>query len=386
MASVAGSVITLKGVGGSSISASVPFAQNQVQAGTSAAASLFKCDIGAMAVADGTSAFKDSAGGAWPKGTFVSAYVSNATESGFAANNAWASVGQVDLQEAYNTGNTIQLSNTRNLIVSKPAAGTAGFQIEGNANSALKVSATSGAALNVGVYDAAGTTPQSQMAIADFRSAGVYDVNVSSEGQLNLTSAEGLTAVAKGASASALIQVKDAANTVKSSIQAGVDGMVTITANGNAIVLDAGVNQFVKLSSDLLAKYTAGSGDVASTGFGALPVANAISAATLVAIGGAGLDVASPTLPNVFGVTLAASSGSPASADIATAHGTLVRITKTGAVSVGQVVYLAANGQISATAPSSSGDTIMRVGYVFDKAADAAPVVMFAPQFIAKVL
>jgi hypothetical protein len=50
------------------------------------------------------------------------------------------------------------------------------------------------------------------------------------------------------------------------------------------------------------------------------------------------------------------------------------------------VVYLAANGQISATAPNTAGDTIMRVGYVVGRAAQAAPMVYLAPQFIAKVL
>jgi hypothetical protein len=55
-------------------------------------------------------------------------------------------------------------------------------------------------------------------------------------------------------------------------------------------------------------------------------------------------------------------------------------------VSVGQVVYLAANGTISATAPSTAGQTIMRVGYVVARAGQAAPTVYFAPQFVAKVL
>jgi hypothetical protein len=90
--------------------------------------------------------------------------------------------------------------------------------------------------------------------------------------------------------------------------------------------------------------------------------------------------------PNIIGATLSASAGSGASAFVATAFGNLVSISKTGNVSVGQVVYLAANGQISATAPSTSGQTVMRVGYVVARAAQATPLVYFAPQFIAKLL
>jgi hypothetical protein len=106
----------------------------------------------------------------------------------------------------------------------------------------------------------------------------------------------------------------------------------------------------------------------------------------LVAITSTGFAAADASNPNIVGVTLTSSAGANAAAYVANSFGNLVNITKTGNVSVGQVVYLAANGTISATAPSTAGQTIMRVGYVVARAGQAAPTVYFAPQFVAKVL
>jgi hypothetical protein len=53
---------------------------------------------------------------------------------------------------------------------------------------------------------------------------------------------------------------------------------------------------------------------------------------------------------------------------------------------VGDVAYLAANGEVSNAAPTASGSYVMRVGYIVALPGGADPIVQFAPQFIAKVL
>lgn len=379
--SVAGSTITLKGIGGVSPSAAVPFAQTQVEAGVAASAVLFKADIAAVAVADGTSAFKNGSGAAWPKGTFVTAYIANATESGFNANNAWQSVGQVDLQEAYDTGNTINLSGGRDLVVNAPASGTAAIAYKANAASYLRVN---NAALDLSVYDAAGAVVQTQMVISDNLVGGRFDARIISEGQINLLADHELNLRSKAQPAT--MRVLNASNVQLASVQVTATGAIAADTLGNGdITLDAGDARAIQVRSDSIRKYDAVANAVSSDGYN-LPVAAALAAFKVVSATAGGLNAGSPTAPNIVGVTLAASAGSPATANIATAHGTICRIERAGAVSIGQVVYLTANGQVSATAPSTSGDTVMRVGYCLANNTDAAPLFAFAPQFISRIL
>ena len=379
--SVAGSVITLKGVGGVTPSASVPFAQTQVEAGVAASAVLFKADIAAVAVADGTSAFKNGAGASWSKGTFVTAYVPNAGEAGFNANNAWQSVGQVDLQEAYDTGNTINLADGRNLIVNAPASGAAAIALKANLASFLRVN---NAAVDLSVYDAGGSTAQTQFVISASLVGGRYDAQIISEGQINLQSDHEVQIRAKAQPAT--MRVQNAGGTSLAFVQIGAAGNIVADTSGNGdITLDAGDSRLLLLRSDSIRKYDAVAATASSDGY-SLPVANAVAAFKIVSATASGIDVASPTAPNIVGVSLSASAGSPASANIATAHGTICRIERSGAVSIGQVVYLTANGQVSATAPSVTGNTVMRVGYCVANNADVSPMFVFAPQFISKIL
>ena len=56
-----------------------------------------------------------------------------------------------------------------------------------------------------------------------------------------------------------------------------------------------------------------------------------------------------------------------------------------GSANIGQSVYLGTNGQVSLTAPSASGTTVYRVGYLASgTAVNSLYSVLFAPQFIAK--
>jgi len=387
--SVAGSVITLKGTGGAPVNSSVPFAQNQVQAGAFAAANAFKCDIAVMAVANGSASFKDPNGNAWPLGTFITATVQNATEGNFAGNNAWTSVGQVDLQEAYNTGNAITLSDGRNLIVSK-GTGLSSIQFQAAGSSFYQVAATSGQSLNLAVVPSAGGAAQAQLQFDDVRSAGNYDAMLVAEGQVTVQ-ADGGAFLAQAKTGSATVKAVDAGNALKSQVVANIDGSLQVQATSGVMqvtakdfaAIDANAN--IELWSKTVRKNDLANGLFAADST-ALPFANAIADKVLVAITSTGFAAADASNPNIVGVTLTSSAGANAAAYVANSFGNLVNITKTGNVSVGQVVYLAANGTISATAPSTAGQTIMRVGYVVARAGQAAPTVYFAPQFVAKVL
>jgi len=391
--SVAGSTITLQGTGGVGLPGSVPFAQNQVETTATGvvAAQAFKCDIGVLAMANGSSNFKDSSGSAWPAGTFVTAYAVNATAPYFSGNTAWQSVGQVDLQEAYNTGNSIALADGRNLIVTKPASGLASIQYQATKSSFFQVAADSGQSLNVAVVPAAGGASQAQIQFDDVRSSGTYDLMASAEGQINLNAGSALLVQAK--TGSATVESRDAGNALKSQLVANSDGslqaqatsgVLQITSKGAFSSVD--MSGSIELWNPVNRKNALANGQYAADAT-TLPFTAAIADGVLVAVDSTGFVAADPaSAPNIIGATLSASAGSGASALVANAFGNLVSISKTGNVSVGQVVYLAANGQISATAPSTSGQTVMRVGYVVARAAQAKPLVYFAPQFIAKLL
>ncbi len=138
VAGVVGSVVTIKGIGGTAPSGSVPFVQNQFTPATGETnAKAYKVEVAAAAFADGTTSFKDSNGVAWEKGLFVTAKPQS-TEGGFNGNGAYDTAAQTSLQEAYVTGSTITTSSgegdvtiagTEKLVVSA----TNGLQVSGGA-------------------------------------------------------------------------------------------------------------------------------------------------------------------------------------------------------------------------------------------------------------
>jgi hypothetical protein len=149
-------VVTIKGTGGTAVDGSVPFCQSQYKAATGDSADAYKVDVAAVALADGTTSFKDGGGTAWPKGTFVTAYHANATVADFNANAGWDALSSVSLQEAYVVGNVIttsgaegdvQISGDQKLIVD--ASG--GVQIDNgvlDVNSSVDVDLTGGFAVD----------------------------------------------------------------------------------------------------------------------------------------------------------------------------------------------------------------------------------------------
>jgi hypothetical protein len=149
--------VVVKGLGtAGAISADCPWAQNAFKTATGQTASAYKIDLAVVAIADGV-AFDTAAGSPWPKGTFVTAYEANATMADFEVHGAYASVGEVDLQEAYATGNVIttsaangivSIAGDQSLTVSASGgiiAGGAGLQVTGsllNVDTAVDVDLT----------------------------------------------------------------------------------------------------------------------------------------------------------------------------------------------------------------------------------------------------
>jgi hypothetical protein len=117
VAGVAGSAVSIKGIGGTLPSAQVPFVQNQLVAGASESASVCKVDLAAMAVSNGSLI---GAAGAIAAGAFCSVFVAGATESAFSG--AWApiaSMASATLQAAYNNGDgSIVLASDKPLHIS----------------------------------------------------------------------------------------------------------------------------------------------------------------------------------------------------------------------------------------------------------------------------
>lgn len=217
---VAAGVVTIKGTGGTAPSGSVPFAQTQFKAASSQTASAYKVDIAAAVFADGTASFKDPAGVIWPKGTFVTAYASNAVESDFTGNGDYDTAAQTSLQETYEVGNTITTSGAEGAVT------IAGDQ-------KLIVSATGG--LQV--------------------SGGVLDVDTSVD--VDLTGAfavDGAQAVAFGA------------NTAVSSFAATATGDIALSggkldmAATGAVEIDAGSASYIKATAANLTVEASGAG------------------------------------------------------------------------------------------------------------------------------
>ena len=99
-------IVTIKGIGTVPASGSTPFVQTQFTADTGDTATVFCTDIAVWAVADGSVNFKDAGGGTYAKGTFITAYHTDASESDFSANGGYGTASST-LQSAYEGGNEI---------------------------------------------------------------------------------------------------------------------------------------------------------------------------------------------------------------------------------------------------------------------------------------
>ena len=360
---------------------SAPFLQTAFVSAATQSAKAYKVDLAAVAVADGLN-FPQAGQGTtpvWGKGTFVTLYKSAATLALVTANGAWESVGQVGLNEAYTTDAAITLTNTRNLVVNKPVSGTAAIQYTSNALSYYR---TADAAIALGVWDTAGATAKSKL---DFVANGAdYDINLSSASTFSAV-ALNVSEQAKGGTGS--WKVTDAAGTgSKGELSIAQTGAVNLKSYTNSITLDAGDANVVSIASDTMFKADFATSNYASLGY-KVGVGAGIGAKKVVAASGVVAAPTSAVAANILGITLA--SENAGTANCCTIHGSLVQVLKasgSGAFNVGDVAYLAANGEVSSAAPTANGSYVMRVGYVVNLSNAAEPVIAFAPQFIAKLL
>jgi len=122
VAGVAGSAVSIKGIGGTMPSAQVPFVQNQLIAGSGENAIVVKVDLAAIAVSSGS---LQSASGAIAAGLLCYVYQAGATEAN--VSGAWsvlASTASSSLQTAYNNGNgAIDLANGKDFEINASADG-----------------------------------------------------------------------------------------------------------------------------------------------------------------------------------------------------------------------------------------------------------------------
>lgn len=103
VAGKAGSVVSIKGIGGTMPSAQVPFVQNQLIVGSGESAIVAKVDLAAIAVSNGS---LQSASGAIAAGLLCYAYAAGATEVAFEGDwSVLASTASSSLQTAYDNGN-----------------------------------------------------------------------------------------------------------------------------------------------------------------------------------------------------------------------------------------------------------------------------------------
>jgi len=122
VAGKAGSVVSIKGIGGTMPSAQVPFTQNQFIAGSGESALVAKVDLAAIAVSNGS---LQSASGVISAGLLCYAYAAGATEATFEGDwSVLASTASSSLQTAYDNGDgAIDLANGKDFEINASADG-----------------------------------------------------------------------------------------------------------------------------------------------------------------------------------------------------------------------------------------------------------------------
>lgn len=253
VSSVATDTVTIKGIGTVAVNASTPWAQNQFVAKTGDSASAYKVDLKVLAVADGTTAFKDSGGTAYSKGAYIEAYHAAATESDFSANAGYTLVGasSTTLQDAYTGGATITTSGSTDIAFTLTSGGF-------TANGAQAVAFGNSTELSsFSAYSSAGMTLQA-------RTSSSLILTASSASDQTLT----VTSTNAGAGAANLaINVDDTATLDANSISLDADAASNFTVTGNDLTLSTATSGTLALTSAALVDINAGANlDIDVTG------------------------------------------------------------------------------------------------------------------------
>jgi hypothetical protein len=322
VASVAGSDITIKGIGGTL--STVPFIHNNFTTKTGETAKASKIDLAAVAVSDGVL-------GNAPIGTLVYAYAAPATEAGFAASE-WVMVGG-GLQEAYNAGNTIELAGGRNLAISAPVSGAAAITLAANDDSSFSVDGAqltlegssitlnatvsggaasmqeadgAGVSFNSGAFSMSGLASSSITVDGSDLSLTALGMTIDSGASIAATAAQDITLGASGAAEiTAAAASKFEVTGASLSLKTLNSGKVEMVAAGAAEIVAAAASKFEVTAHDLAIK-TLTSGDINLEAAGILNMD--ADSATLDAAGAISLDAGAASNFSVDGADLTLST------------------------------------------------------------------------------
>ncbi len=206
--------VTIKGVGGTAVGGYTPFAQNQFTASTGNTAQAYKIDLAVGIFADGSANFKDSGASNYAKGTFITAYKANASDSDFSGNGAY-SVPSSSLQGAYTSGATITTASSTDIAFTLTSGG---FTVNGGGAVDLGFTGTDVTTFKVG--------------------AGAVDIATTGNIDIATTASARTVQIATGAAAQA-VTLGSTNSTSALTLQAGT-GALTHTAGGAYDVNAAG--------------------------------------------------------------------------------------------------------------------------------------------------
>lgn len=370
-------VIVKGGGSAGAISGDCPWAQNAFKTATGQTASAYKIDLAVVALADGVN-FDQGSGSPWPKGTFVTAYESNATMAAFEVNGAYASVGEVDLQEAYVTGNVITTSAANGIVsiagdqslnVSANGgiiAGGAGLQVTGtslNVDTAVDVDLTGAFAVDGNQAVSFGSA--AQVASYSIDTVGAFSVladaasSVRVDGaNLTMQTATSGSIIANSAGDFDVIAgIMDVNLTGALEIDAAA--VSNITVDGANLTVATTTSGSLILDAVALMDMNAGAGmDIDVTGSFDMLSSGAFS------IDGSGASNVSATSGNLSLETLTGGNVDINSAGDITADGAKVDITATGAIELDS----AANSWFKATGADLTLQTVTSGTLLIDSA------------------
>lgn len=215
-----------------------PFIQDALN-GDSTGGTISQVNLKALVVA-GSGKINDGGASPYPEGTLLEAFSADAVISDFTTNGSYVVVGSgtTSLQDAYDSGNTITLTNTSNLAVSKPTSGTASITLEANANSSFST-------------DGAGDLT--------FSSAAALSSTATTTNTISASSASAGAVVLNATNATSSVEIKVNSSPIIEANSAGASITGTLDASGLAS-LDGGIN----VDSAFIVADT--SGNVSTTG------------------------------------------------------------------------------------------------------------------------
>jgi len=195
--------------------ASVPFAQTNFEDGAEVAGTLgFQLDLGIITISGG--ALPDGAGGTIPKGNFATGYAADATDAAAPGAGAitYGDAASISLQEAYDDGQSIQISNLGDLLIETDEVTPQNFIVK-QGGAAFNYLQTDAATDTLVLGSMNGINPAVKVGLEGqinthltFDGAGPYSIaNMTSD---LIVGGEGLILQALGASAGALFMASSA--------------------------------------------------------------------------------------------------------------------------------------------------------------------------------